>query len=251
MLVARRTADEALTPKDWSLLENISRQAGAVVHNARLTSDLQQARQRLVTALEEERRRIRRDLHDGLGPQLASLSLKLDAALNLLETRPERAAQLLDQSKQQMQDAVEDIRRLVYNLRPPALDELGLMSALRERAATYGEGGPHIYIEGPAEMPELPAAVEVAAYRIVQEAINNAAQHGNAQHCWVHLQAGQGLELEIEDDGNGLPQNITPGVGISSMRERSSELGGSFQLGQRPSGGTLVSVWIPIEAGDG
>ncbi len=246
MFVARRTTDEELTPKDWRLLENISQQAGAVAYSAHLTVDLLRARQRLVRALEEERRRIRRDLHDGLGPQLASLSLKLDAARNLLGSKPERAAELLDQSKQQIRDSVDDIRRLVYNLRPPALDELGLMSALQEHAAAFREGGTQVYIDGPSQMPELPAAVEVASFRIIQEAINNAARHGNARHCWVRIQAAQALELSIEDDGSGLPRNLKPGVGITSMRERSSELGGSFQIDQRPVGGTRISVSLPL-----
>jgi signal transduction histidine kinase len=249
LATAGRSPGEALTPKDLQLLEGVAGQAGAVAYNVNLTSKLRRARQQLVTAREEERRRIRRDLHDGLGPQLASLSLKLDAAQNLLLSKPETAGKLLDDSKHQMQDAVDDIRRLVYNLRPPALDELGLIPALQERAATFGEGGLHVYIDGPAQMQELPAAVEVAAFRIVQEAISNAARHGNAQHCWVRIKAGQTLELEIEDDGSGLSQEIKPGVGISSMRERSSELGGSFRIDQRPSGGVLISVSLPLDPG--
>ncbi|MFN2147818.1 MAG: histidine kinase, partial [Anaerolineales bacterium] len=251
MHVARRAADEKFTPEDLRLLENISQQTGAVAHSARLTADLQRARQRLVTALEEERRRIRRDLHDGLGPQLASLSLKLDAAQNLLESKPTKAGELLMESKHQVQDAVEDIRRLVYNLRPPALDELGLMSALRERAATFGEGGsPRIIIEGPDRMTELPAAVEVAAYRIIQEAINNASRHAGAENCWVRIRAGDALTIEIEDDGSGLPPSMKTGVGISSMRERTSELGGRFEIENRAGGGTHVRAWLPLEPGE-
>lgn len=251
MLIAPRSPDESLTEKDYQLLESISRQAGAVAYNAHLTADLQQARQRLVNAREEERRRIRRDLHDGLGPQLASLTLKLDATRNLLTNQTEEVDQLLNESKTQIQDAVADIRRLVYDLRPPALDELGLMSALRERAATFGSGrGPHVQIQGPESTPILPAAVEVAVYRIVLEALNNAAQHGHASHCWVQINTSDGFKLEIEDDGSGIHEDLRPGVGITSMRERTLELGGRFTFEARPEGGTRVVVWLPLNSGD-
>ncbi len=247
LLVAPRSPHDPLTGKDYQLLENISRQASAVAYNAVLTSDLQQARQHLVTMREEERRRIRRDLHDGLGPQLASLTLKLDASRNLLSSKPQDAEKLLLESKVQVQDAVADIRRLVYDLRPPALDELGLMSTLRERAATNSaEKGPQTYIEGPETLPNLPAAVEVAVYRIVQEAINNAAQHGQAKHCWVRVEASRGLHLEIEDDGVGIAKDYRSGVGITSMRERTAELGGTFEIISQADSGTLISVWLPL-----
>jgi signal transduction histidine kinase len=249
MLVAPRSADWTLGAKDQQLLESIARQAGAVAYTAHLTGDLIRARQRLVSAREEERRRIRRDLHDGLGPQLASLSLKLDAARNLLESRPDEANRLLSETKEQVQDAVKDIRRLVYNLRPPTLDELGLMSALRERAATYGEGqGPHIYVEGPEKLPSLPAAVEVAAYRIIQEAVNNAAQHGEASHCWIQVELDTGLSIDIIDDGVGFVEGTRAGVGITSMRERTDELGGSFRIDPGSKGGTSVQAWLPIDS---
>jgi signal transduction histidine kinase len=248
LAVSGRSPGEALTPKDLQLLEGVAGQAGAVAYNVNLTSRLRRAHQKLIAAREEERRRIRRDLHDGLGPQLASLSLKLEAAQNLLFTNPETAARLLDESERQMQDAVDDIRRLVYNLRPPALDELGLLSALHERARMFsGVHGPHIYIEGPQHLPGLPAAVEVAAYRIVQEALHNATRHGGAEHCWIRIKAAGALELEIDDDGRGLPPRVQPGVGINSMRERASELGGRLSLEARPGGGTRVQASLPLQ----
>jgi len=251
LLVAPRTSDESFSAKDMHLLETISRQAGAVAYNANLTADLLRTRQRLVSAREEERRRVRRDLHDGLGPQLASLTLKLDAARNMLNSNPVEADQLVSESKGQVQEAVADIRRLVYNLRPPALDELGLMSALRERSAIYGVGGgTHVYIEGPERLPALPAAVEVAAYRIVMEAVNNASQHGEAAHCWVSLNIDRGLAIEVIDDGNGLPGDLRTGVGITSMRERTDELGGTFELENRPEGGARVIAWLPFDEED-
>jgi signal transduction histidine kinase len=101
-------------------------------------------------------------------------------------------------------------------------------------------------VEGPDQLPPLPAAVEVAAYRIAQEAVNNAAQHGEAQQCWVRLKVDDGLTLEIIDDGSGLPDDLRVGVGITSMRERTSELGGRITIETLPEGGTRVHAWMPI-----
>ena len=120
---------------DRRLLASIAQRAGAAVEMVQLTADLQRSRERLVVAREEERRRLRRDLHDGLGPQLATLTLKLDTANNVMSSDPNRASQMLMEIKAQTQAAIGDIRRLVYDLRPPALDQLGLVGALQEHAA--------------------------------------------------------------------------------------------------------------------
>lgn len=248
LVVAGRALDEPLSPKDLQLLENIAHQAGAAAYTAFLTSDLQRARERLVAAREEERRRLRRDLHDGLGTELASLTLKLDAARNLLADDRETSERMLGELKAQVQDAVGEVRRLVYNLRPPALDELGLMSALRERAAAFpADQGMMVQVEGPEQLPPLPAAVEVAAYRVAQEAVKNAAEHGQARNCWVRLRMQDGLTLEVVDDGCGISEEFRAGVGITSMKERAAELGGSFRVDPAPSGGTRVVVWLPVE----
>jgi signal transduction histidine kinase len=139
------------------------------------------------------------------------------------------------------------VRRLVYNLRPPALDELGLMSALRERATAFPtDQGTQVIVEGPEHLSPLPAAVEVAAYRVAQEAVKNAAHHGKAEHCWVRLRVQDGLTLEVVDDGCGISRDVQAGVGITSMKERAAELGGSFRVEPLPSGGTSVVVWLPI-----
>jgi signal transduction histidine kinase len=213
----------------------------------RLTGDLQRSREQLVTSREDERRRLRRDLHDGFGPYLASLSLKLDAARNLIEQNPAAADALLLGLKGQVQDAIADIRRLVYGLRPPALDELGLLPALREGASSYGqEGRMRVVVEGPEAMPPLPAAVEVAAYRIVQEAVTNAARHASAEKCVVRFTLEEGLELEVLDDGVGMPKDLRSGVGLASMNERASELGGTFAIESGPQGGTRVHARLPL-----
>lgn len=253
LMVVRRSPDEAFSPADERLLRNIARQAGIAVHALQLMADLQQSRQQLVTAREEERRRLRRDLHDGLGPQLASQMLTIDAVNKLLSRDPERARELLDDLKAQSQDAVQDIRRLVYELRPPTLDEFGLVGALREGAARQSQNGLRITVKAPSTLPPLPAAVEVAAYRIAQEALNNVVQHAAAQGCTVRLNVdGKGsdqpaaLYLEVDDDGRGFPPDYRAGVGLQSMRERASELGGVCRIKSPPDGGTRVTAILPL-----
>ena len=255
LLVAPRAPGEAFTPAERRLLENVARQAGAAVHAARLTADLQRSRERLVTAREEERRRLRRDLHDGLGPQLATLTLKVDAARNYLRQEPETTRpdsiettdHLLLELKREIQEAIQDIRRLAYNLRPPALDQLGLAPALCEYAAQNSGNSLLITVDAPAALPPLSAAVEVAAYRIALEAITNVVRHARATHCRVKLSVvGDGLYLEIDDNGVGLPEAPSSGVGLASMRERAAELGGAFDLRSAPAEGTQVSIRLPI-----
>ena len=182
MTLARRAPGNFFSKVDMELLESIAQEAGMAAHAVQLTADLQRSRERLVTTREEERRRLRRDLHDGLGPVLGALTLKLDAARNLLAADPEAVDRLLLDLKAQSQGAIADMRRLVYELRPPALDDLGLASALREYANQCANlGGLRIALEIPETFPVLPAAVEVAAYRIVQEGLNNVVRHARAR----------------------------------------------------------------------
>lgn len=256
LILAPRAPGEEFTPADRHLLEDLARQAGIAAYTVRLTTDLQRSRERLVNTREEERRRIRRDLHDGLGPMLGSLTLKLDVADDLVEEDPAAARALIHSLKAQSQSAVADIRRLVYALRPPALDDLGLIGAIRETAAQYNANGLLVSVEIPKDLPTLPAAVEVAAYRIAQEALTNAARHAGAQECVVRIsldeKAGK-LRLEITDDGRGLSSERGPGVGLSSMRERAEELGGSCVVESPSAGGTRVRAALPCttRASDG
>jgi signal transduction histidine kinase len=246
LLLAPRAPGEPFTAADRRLLDDLARQAGVAAHAVRLTADLQRSRERLVAAREEERRRLRRDLHDGLGPQLASLTLKLDAARNLLARDASAVDGLLGELKGQTQAAIGDIRRLVYALRPPALDELGLVGALRQQAAQYQFGELSVLIDAPAEMPVLPAAVEVAAYRIAMEALTNVVKHAGARTCIISLGVGRGLSLDIRDDGRGLPEERSVGIGLHSMHERAAELGGRCEIGPAPGGGTSVVAWLPL-----
>jgi signal transduction histidine kinase len=249
LIVSPRAKNDPLSEADRRLLEDVARQAGVAAHAVQLTADLQRSRERLVTAREEERRRLRRDLHDGLGPALASITLKLDAARNLLNNNPTAANEMLGDLKLQTQTAITDIRRLVYDLRPPSLDELGLLSALREQVAAYNSGESlHITLTAPQNLPQLPAAVEVAAYRITLEALTNVVKHAQAKTCEVRLSINRGLQIEVIDDGLGLPQSFHSGVGLTSMRERAEELGGAFSVESIAPHGTRVVAKLPVSS---
>jgi signal transduction histidine kinase len=253
LMLAPRAPGERFTPADRRLLDDLARQAGVAAHAVRLTADLKQltidlqhSRERLVSAREEERRRLRRDLHDGLGPQLASLTLKLETARNRLTQDP-LADALLSDLAARTQATVADIRRLVYALRPPALDELGLLSALRELTLQSSDQV-SMRLDVPECLPELPAAVEVAVYRIAQEALTNVVRHAHAHRCDLRLALDETtglLALSIQDDGQGLPPLRGVGVGLTSMRERAEELGGTWSIEQAPTRGTYVLARLP------
>ncbi len=199
-------------------------------------------------AREEERRRLRRDLHDGLGPAIAGLTLGLDTA-RTMATGSRELEELLTRLKAETQRAVTEIRRIVYGLRPPALDELGLAGALREEAARLERQAPGLSIPLHLAAPGLaglPAAVEVAAYRIITEAVTNVLRHARAHSCQVRIRAGVDLELEVCDDGAGMPDGWRAGVGITSMRERVAELGGQLAIEPGSPHGTRIAARLPI-----
>jgi signal transduction histidine kinase/DNA-binding CsgD family transcriptional regulator len=251
--LAPRARGESFNPADWRLLEDLARQMGVAAHAVRLAVDLHRsnehlraAREGLVTAREEERRRLRRDLHDGLGPALASESLKVGAIRKLMTRDQSAADALLSELGDDIEATIADIRRLVYDLRPPALDELGLVGAIRERVAQL-HAELHVVVEAPERRPTLPAAVEVAAYRITQEALTNVARHARAKLCLIRLGVDEGvLCLEVLDDGVGLAGDRKMGVGMFSMRERAEELGGTLAAETLPSGGTRILAQLPI-----
>ncbi len=245
--LAPRGPNETFTTADRKLLTAIASQVGVAAHAVRLTADLQRSREHLVTTREEERRRLRRDLHDGLGPTLASMTLKLDAARNLLAQHSPALDPLLCELKAQTQATIADIRRLVYDLRPPALDELGLVSALREQfVQNSGGSSVQMLLEAPSSLPSLPAAVEVATYRIVLEAVTNVVRHAQAHTCQVRLEVSDELIIEVIDDGVGLPLPYHAGVGISSMHERAAELGGTCRIESHIAEGTHILVRLPL-----
>ncbi|HVN13222.1 MAG TPA: sensor histidine kinase [Kineosporiaceae bacterium] len=246
-------ARRPLRETDRALLEDLARQLGTVVHAAGLLEAVRASQERLVLAREEERRRLRRDLHDGLGPALAGLTLRVDTLRNLVRLRPDDTGTsgladhgLLD-LRTGIQAAVLDVRRIVEGLRPPALDELGLADAIAQLADRVTAGS-DLTVDVRAEpLPRLPAAAEVAAYRIVQEALTNIVRHADARSACVALGRGSaGLTLRIRDDGHGLVAPRPDGVGLTSMRERAEEIGGSLVIDPSPGEGTTITAVLPI-----
>ena len=241
-----RWSRRRLREPERRLLEDLAHQLGGVVHGAGLLVAVREAQHRLVLAREEERRRLRRDLHDGLGPVLAGLSLQVDTLRNRHATSGNALDRDLLMVRSAVQSAVIDVRRIVEGLRPPALDELGLVGALAQLADRSCGAEPVIDLEV-AQLPEVPAAVEVAVYRIAAEAMSNAARHACATQvrCRVGV-AGHGLFLDVSDDGRGGVEPRVGGVGLGSMRERAEEIGGTLTVDSTPGRGTRVHAWLPL-----
>jgi signal transduction histidine kinase len=259
LMLAPRLPGETFTAPELRLLQDLTYQIGMAVNAQRLAADLQhmalalqQSRERIVLAREEERRRLRRDLHDDLGPTLAALALSATTVSDLIPTDPNAAIQLANELQSELRATIGNVRRLVYELRPPTLDELGLVAAIRERAVQLSSqptGGVQIRVQAPETLPVLPAAVEVATYRIVQEALTNITRHAHAQHGLVRLSLVEDkkvLQIEVIDEGIGLPQERHRGVGLFSMRERAEELGGSCTIEKQNGSGTRVCAQIPL-----
>ncbi len=244
LIAAPRRGEETFDRRDRRLLEDVARHAGVAVHAEALTADLTESRQRLVSAREEERRRIRRDLHDGLGPVLTAVGLNIDAARSRLATDAVATDQHLSDAREATRQALDDIRRLVNGLRPPALDNLGLVGALELHLGRLTQAHCQVAIEA-ANLPCLPAAVEVAAYRIAVEAVTNTIRHTNASTCTVKLSSiSETLLVDIND--NGLATGPwTPSVGILSMREQARDLGGDLTCGPDVNGGR-VAARLPV-----
>ena len=242
LVVGRRAGEKVFAPGERRLLEDIARQVAVAASNVMLTEELMRSRERVVNAAEEERRRLRRDLHDGLGPVLTAAAAKVDASRNLLRRDAERVDELLCQVRADLTSALDDLRRLVYALRPPALDQLGLLGALREHVR---RSAVPVVLDLPRVLPDLPPALEVTAYRIVTEALTNVARHARASSCTVSVSCSGTLRIQVYDDGPGNGP-WTPGVGLSSMRERTAELGGSWTAGPDPNGGGRVLVELPL-----
>lgn len=232
-----------LASADESLLDDLASHVGVAVQSVSLTAELQQSRKDLVTAREEERRRLRRDLHDGVGPTLAAMSMKLEV-LNDRVAKDDRP--LVEQLGEEVAETITDIRRLVYELRPPALDEFGLVPALTEQATRLSASGAKFDVRGPAEMPQLPAAAEVATYRIALEAMTNVSKHAAATACEVELSLNGGIRLTVSDNGDGFAPGARHGVGMSSMRERAAEIGGDLSV-ESTDAGTIVTAVLPLE----
>lgn len=251
--LAPRDAKAPFSTADRRLLTDLSRQAGIAVqvvrqstHALKLAHDLHRSRERLVLAREEERRRLRRDLHDGLGPTLAGLTLKIDAVRDEMQDDPLSASSMITDLKKDVQSAVVEIRHLVYALRPPTLDELGLTPAICILISKYESSRLRITFDAPNDLPILSAALEVAIYRIVAEALTNIVTHAHATDSSVTLTFDGHIKLEIHDNGVGIQEGKPFGVGMISMRERANELGGTCTFENGENGGARIRVTFPL-----
>jgi len=248
LVAAPRRGESELDARDRSVLADLARQAGAAVHAEALTADLVASRQRLVEAREEERRKLRRDLHDGLGPLLTSVGLNLDAVRTQLTAGSGDPLELVARAKEASSQAIADLRTVVYSLRPPALDDLGVVGAITAQVRRIAESSTvEIDVENDG-LPALPAAVEVALFRIAVEGVTNVVRHAGARSCRVLLGGVDGRAVvEVVDDGAS-DRLWTPGVGTVAMRERVTELGGSLEIGPTGEGGRLRASFPLPEA---
>ncbi|TNM69092.1 hypothetical protein FHN55_04670 [Streptomyces sp. NP160] len=248
--------DEQAAGQLRRLLDLLAPPLARAMHGLALTQQLAVERSRALAALEEERRRLRRDLHDGLGPVLTGIAYSADAARNFVRTDPEQADGLLAELREDVSGSIAEVRRLVVGLRPPALDERGLAGAVRQQVARLGAAHASslvVEVVDEERPPSLPAAVEVAAYRVAVEAVINAARHAREHPD----RAGEGLRVRVvfavvdgalvvtaDDDGAPTPAWLA-GVGTASMRERCEQLHGSLEAGPTPAGGRVRAV-LPL-----
>ncbi|MGW6277625.1 sensor histidine kinase [Kribbella sp. NPDC055071] len=246
--VGLRPGEGRLAGADRVVLELMAAPLGVALRAQALSDAVQRSRREIVAAREEERRRLRRDLHDGLGPALTGIGFRADAVVNLAD---DQVRSLGTEIRATVDGAIADVRRLINQLRPSALDDVGLVEAVRRHAALLdrrADGAPLRVTVRAGEVPaNLPAAVEVTAYRIVTEALTNVARHSRAGAAEVRISGGPGeLRLAIVDDGPAINGRWVPGVGLTSMRERVAELGGTM-LSEPTSAGGRVHLSLPLE----
>ncbi len=245
-----RSGQRGLDAADRAVLDMLAVPIAVAVRASALSAEVQASRLAIVAGREEERRRLRGDLHDGLGPTLTGIAFQADAVVNLAATDPDEVRRLGTDIRDTVRDAIADVRRLINELRPAALDEVGLIEAVRRHAHRFdrNSAGEPMVVRVAADdaLPVLPAAVEVAAYRIVTEALTNTVRHSTASVVEVGITATAGtLRLTVRDDGRpGRPW--IAGVGLHSLRDRAAELGGRFEAAPTPSGG-LVTADLPVE----
>jgi two-component system NarL family sensor kinase len=248
MIIGLRRGERELHDADRRTLELIATPVAVALHATALSDQVQQARTATVEAAAAERVRLQRELHDGVGPILTSAAFQADAASNLIHTDPAGAERLLDEIRTELRGAIDDVRRVVYGLRPIELDNAGLVGAIRQRLAGLPAAGPgqiNVEMDLPDQLPALSPAVELAAYRIASEAINNALTHSAGRRCLVKITANGTLAVTVRDDGKP-PTSWTPGVGLRSISERAEELGGSAAAGPT-SDGWEVRARLPLD----
>lgn len=243
LVVGVRRGERQLSKADRAVLNLLAGPLAVALHSTALRIQLQQSRDRLLSATADERERLHRDLHDSLGPVLTGAAFTADGAALAARSNPERAEQLATQLGEQLRAAITDVRRIVYALRPPVLDELGLVAALRKQGADLGRIA--LSVEAPDELPRLPTSVELAAYRIASEALTNIVRHSTARRATVSLNAEPGaLTITVTDDGRS-ERAWHSGVGLESIRARAAELGGACEVGPTAQGGRVAAV-LPL-----
>ncbi len=241
--------DLRLSEGAMQVLRDFAARGGPAIYIVRALGELRRTGEQMVFAREEERRLLRRNLHDSIGPTLAALNLRSSAIRRMLEQDPKAADQQLAELREEIRTVIAEIRRVVHNLRPPALDELGLLSAIHELARQFTVAELTVLVDAPERLPALNAAAEVAAYRIVSEGLANVVRHAQARNCWIRLQLDDDLlHVEILDDGVGMDGKRSLGVGLMSMRQRAVELGGRCHFQSAPNQGTLVRASLPLRS---
>ena len=246
LIAGPRHGEHRLSRADQKIVDLLAAPLAIVLHAQALTEDLKVSRERVIDAAEEERARLRRELHDSLGPLLTGAAFKADGIALAAQTRPERAESLAIELADQLRQSVEGVRQLAYGLRPAALDELGLVGALREEGRRFSPV--KVIIDAPESLPTLPSSVEVAAYRIAAEALTNVVRHSDAKLASIQLITNDGtLEMIISDNGTSAAP-WPPGLGLASIKSRASEIGGACEAGPTAEGGRVVAT-LPMRVG--
>ncbi|HEV2778474.1 MAG TPA: histidine kinase [Actinophytocola sp.] len=216
----------------------------------------EQAIPRQTGTVRSERLRVLREIHDGIGPILTGMALGLRAVRNLSGRDEKSAARLLAQLEDELQGAIAELRRLTDEIRPNALHQLDLIEAIRLHAMALssrvsGAGGEQLRIEvhTRGDLSSLTPRVRMAVYRIICEALTNTAKHSHARSCVVSIRLDGDLEVEVVDDGIGIPGGAAPpwsGIGLRSMRDRAVELGGEWAVEPGARGGTRIAATFPV-----
>jgi len=237
----------ALDGRDREVLADVVPHVTLAVGLVRLTGDLRRSRLSVVNAREEERRRLRRDLHDGIGPSLTGISMGLRTVVRRFRRTDAQVedVSLLDRLADEVDASAGEVKRIVRDLRPTALDDQGLAGALTEFARSL-DGVLEVTLNLPSVDRTLPAAVEIATYRIATEALNNVVRHAGATSCSLCLAVTDHVELDIIDDGIGIPHRHPAGVGLTTMCERAAELGGATVIASVVPHGTRVHATLPL-----
>ncbi len=244
--IYNKQAEGGFTDRDADLATFFANSAAAAIENARLYERTREY------AVVEERNRLARELHDSVTQSLFSVSLLSEAALSLLERDPSKARERLERANELAQGALAEMRALIFQLRPMTLQEEGLLSAIKKHlAALLSRHGRVVELKVTGSVRRLPAGVEEAAFRIVQESLNNVVKHANAPRAQVALHfEPRLLKLSTADNGVGFDPNARPRahtMGMASMRERAQSVGGDISVESAPARGTRVSADLPID----